>query len=281
MPKVDVDGVKLYYEEEGEGFPLVFLHPWPTDHAMWMFQVPVFSEHYRVITPDIRGLGRSDKPESGYELRRLSDDVNGLLDRLGVKKAYVVGLSLGGCVSQRFTVDHSEKVQATIWIGAPKVPADEFMFEEKGGRRRPLPEIYLEALESKGYLHFWESVWKANLSYMFHKDFASSPIGSYLIRYLFEDRYARFNKDPHGTIGLIRALAKETILDELRDVRVPAAIVVSDGDPTLPYCREQHQYCPQAEYLEVDNSGHMSIMDQAEVLNAFIMKFLRRHERVP
>jgi len=63
MPRVSVKGVGLYYEEAGDGFPLVLLHPWPTDHAMWLFQVPVFSEAYRVITPDIKGLGKSDKPE--------------------------------------------------------------------------------------------------------------------------------------------------------------------------------------------------------------------------
>ena len=77
------DGVRIYFEDTGEGFPLVLLHPWPTDHAMWLFQVPVFSENYRIITPDSRGLGRSDKPSTGYSLRRLSDDVREMLEYPG------------------------------------------------------------------------------------------------------------------------------------------------------------------------------------------------------
>ncbi len=87
MPRFTAtDGTNIYFEDVGEGFPLVFLHPWPTDHAMWMLQVPEFSEKYRVITPDSRGLGKSDRPAKDYSLRRLSDDVADLLESLGDRK---------------------------------------------------------------------------------------------------------------------------------------------------------------------------------------------------
>ncbi len=276
LSKITLDGLTLWYEETGKGFPIVLLHPWPADHAMWMFQVPVLSEYYRVITPDHRGLGNSDKPAAGYTLKGLSNDVNGLMNRLDIEKAFIVGLSLGGAVAQRFCLDHPEKVQASIWVGAPKLPTDEFLFEV-GGRKRPLPEVYLEALESKGYIHFRRTVWKANMRHMFHKDFVGSPLASYLIRYLFEERYARLNRDPRGAIGLINALRKEKILHELKDVKMPVAILVGDNDPTLPYCEEQQRCCPQAEYHVVENSGHMCVMDQAEEFNKITLEFLKTH----
>ncbi|MFN0000620.1 MAG: alpha/beta fold hydrolase, partial [Burkholderiaceae bacterium] len=94
MPYVNVKGNNIYYEAAGAGFPIVLLHPWPTDHAMWMLQVPIFSADYRVITPDSIGLGQSAKPRSGITLKGLADDVNALLDELGEKKAFIVGLSL-------------------------------------------------------------------------------------------------------------------------------------------------------------------------------------------
>ena len=277
MPYVNVKGNNIYYEAAGAGFPIVLLHPWPTDHAMWMLQVPIFSADYRVITPDSIGLGQSDKPRSGITLKGLADDVNALLDELGEKKAFIVGLSLGGAVAQRFCIDHPEKVQASIWVGAPKLPTDGFMFKDKDNRERPLPEVYLEALESKGYLHFWETVWKANIGYMFHKDFVGTALGSYITRYLFEDRYARFNRDPSGVIAVLNSLRKELILDEFKKIAVPVSMIAGDGDPTLPYCLEQHSYLPNAEFTVISNSGHMCIIDQAEDFNKIMSAFMHKH----
>ncbi len=277
MPYIKVTGKSIYYEAVGTGFPIVLLHPWPTDHAMWMLQVPVFSADYRVITPDSIGLGQSDKPRSGITLKGLADDVKALLDELGEKKAFIVGLSLGGAVAQRFCIDHQDRVQASIWVGAPKLPTDGFMFRDNNGLERPLPEVYLEALESQGYLHFWETVWKANMGYMFHKNFVATALGSYLTRYLFEDRYARFNRDPGGVIAILNSLRKETIVDEFKKIKIPVSIIAGDGDPTLPYCLEQHSYLPDAEFSIIENSGHMCIIDQAEIFNTIMSNFIRRH----
>jgi len=279
VPKISVRGVGLFYEEAGSGIPLVLLHPWPTDHAMWMFQVPVFSEGYRVITPDSRGLGRSDKPKSGYSPTSLADDLEGLLDHLGIEKAFVVGLSLGGAVAMMFTLNHPDRVRASIWVGAPKLPLIDFMFKEKSGRSRPLPDVYKEALKAGGYTNFWNTVWKPNSGYLLHSSFLSTPLGSYLCRYLFEERYPRLNKDARSLIGLLDGMSEDKVLRELRTVKVPVAMVSGTDDPTLPYIREHKKYCPQAEYYEIPKSGHVCTMDQAEEFNRIMARFLRKHER--
>ena len=277
MPKARANGISIYYEEEGEGFPLVLLHPWPTDHGLWMFQVPVFSAKYRVITPDSRGLGKSDRPETGYGPTSLANDVNGLLDHLNIKKAFIVGLSLGGAVAIKFCIDHPEKVQGSIWVGAPRLPTSEFIFEVKDGKERSIPDVYLEALIPGGYLHFWNTVWKPKMGYLYHKDFVATPLGSYLTRYFFEDRYAELNKDASGPIHLIRGMGEERVTEEISGVRVPVAIVAGEDDPTLPYCKEQKQLLPAAEFYEIKTSGHMCIMDQAEEFNSIMWNFLTRH----
>jgi non-heme chloroperoxidase len=278
------DQTRIYFEDVGEGFPILFLHPWPTDHAMWMFQVPVFSERYRLITPDSRGLGKSDRPqqqgkekESCYSLRRLSDDVDESLEYLRVDRAFIVGNSLGGAVAERFAIDHPEKVEATVWVGAPTFPLDELLMEDFEGRKGvPFSDIYLGALRSSGYLGFWNSVWKPLMSYQFHESFVKNYIGSYLVRYLFEERYARLNSDPRGVISILEGLRAETkSLDEdLSRLEMPSAIVCGDGDDTRPACEKQHAAIPKARFLVIQNSGHFCYMDQPRVFNEFLSDFL-------
>lgn len=274
------DGIDIYYEDRGEGFPLVFVHPWPADHAMWMLQVPVFSENYRIITPDSRGLGRSEKPKTGYSLGRLSNDVHELLDHLKIGKAFVVGNSLGGAVAERFAIDHTAEVQATVWIGAPIFPLGEsFPLMDYGGRKNvPLFEVYIDELQ-KGYLNFWEKDWKPTMSYLYHKNFVETYIGSYLVRYLFEERYAKLNADPQGAIAILAGLneQKKSLDEDLARLSIPSAIVCGDGDDTRPSCEKQHASIPAAQFLVIQNSGHFCYMDQPEVFNSFLRNFLIRN----
>jgi len=272
------DGTGIYYEDVGEGFPLVLLHPWPTDHAMWMLQVPVFSENYRVITPDSRGLGKSDKPETGYSLERMSDDVDELLLRLRIRKAFIVGNSLGGAVAEKFIVDHSDKVQATVWIGAPTFPLDELVMNYNGKENVPFVEVYVGELEH-GYLNFWENVWKPLMSYNFHESFVNTHFGSHLIKYFFEERYARLNADPHGVISILEGVndEKKSLDEDLARLSIPSAIVCGDGDDTRPSCEKQHASIPKAEFMIIKSSGHFCYMDQTEIFNAFLLEFLKKH----
>ena len=242
-----------------------------------MLQIPVFSEDYRVITPDSRGLGDSEKTPSGYEVKTLSDDVEGLLDKLGIERAFIVGNSLGGVVAERFTIDHPERVQATIWIGAPTFQYGELVVDAGPWKDRPFAEAYLGALKTKGYLHFWETVWKPTMPNQFHESFVKTNIGSYLVSYLFEERYARLNRDPRGVIQVLEGLLKEECLDGyLAKSRVPAAIICGDGDDTRPWCERQHRAIPDAEYLVIKNSGHFCYLDQPGTFNGFMAEFLQR-----
>src|SRR5882757_3266355 len=84
---IEANGISLYVEEHGEGVPVLMLHGWPDSARLWRHQVPVLAGHgYRVITPDLRGFGRSERPGEvrSYGLRNVVGDITGLLDRLGV-----------------------------------------------------------------------------------------------------------------------------------------------------------------------------------------------------
>ena len=77
MPRAEVNGIHLNYEVAGNGAPLVLLHAWPTDHAVWQLQVPVFSQFYSTIAVDMRGCGQSDKPPGPNTPAIMASDIVG------------------------------------------------------------------------------------------------------------------------------------------------------------------------------------------------------------
>ncbi len=106
-----VNGFRMHYVTAGSGYPLVLLHGWPQSWYEWRKIIPALAEHYTVIVPDLRGLGDSEKPISGYDKRTLASDVRELLRQLGFAKVGVVGHDWGGSVAFYLAYDHRELVE--------------------------------------------------------------------------------------------------------------------------------------------------------------------------
>jgi pimeloyl-ACP methyl ester carboxylesterase len=80
----------------------------------WRFQIPTFKKHYRVITFDNRGAGNSDKPKGPYSITQMADDTVTLMDHLGIAKAHIIGVSLGGMIAQEVAINHPERVSKLV-----------------------------------------------------------------------------------------------------------------------------------------------------------------------
>jgi pimeloyl-ACP methyl ester carboxylesterase len=120
MPHIEVEpGVEIYAQDVGTGRPLVLLHGWAFDHRVWDRQVTAFADlGYRVICIDLRGHGRSSHPYGGYSIERLGQDVVGVLDRLELQDAALVGWSLGGLVAFRVAVTSPERLRGLVLVGS-------------------------------------------------------------------------------------------------------------------------------------------------------------------
>jgi pimeloyl-ACP methyl ester carboxylesterase len=133
MPYAPSGKVKLYYEETGTGFPIVFVHEYASDHREWESQVRYFSRRYRCVTYSARGYPPSDVPETdadyGYEQAR--DDVAAVLDHLGIRQAHIVGLSQGAYATLQFGLRYPEMarslVAAGVGSGSPPALRAEFV----------------------------------------------------------------------------------------------------------------------------------------------------------
>ena len=114
--------ISLYVEDHGEGIPVVLLHGWPDSARLWRNQVPFLVSHgYRVITPDLRGFGRSGRPEevAAYSLRNSVRDVTAILDHFGIGAAHVVGHDWGATVAWYTAMLSPERVRSLTVISVP------------------------------------------------------------------------------------------------------------------------------------------------------------------
>jgi pimeloyl-ACP methyl ester carboxylesterase len=133
VPRAATNGIELYYEElDGSPYwleprtPVLFIHGLSTDHTIWEKQVAVFVKERPVVNVDVRGHGRSDKPEGDvYEISHHTQDIIGLLRHLGYPKVHVVGVSMGGMVAQQLALRVPELLASITLVCSTSEPAKE------------------------------------------------------------------------------------------------------------------------------------------------------------
>ena len=117
--EVAVRGIRLHYAEAGAGEPLVLLHGWPQHWWMWRNQIPPLAERFRVIAPDLRGHGWSDKPRSTYSKAELAGDIVAMLDALGLERVRLVGHDWGAVTGLLISAGHPERIERFAALSVP------------------------------------------------------------------------------------------------------------------------------------------------------------------
>ena len=112
MPKVQVDGVSINYDVQGDGDPLLLIPYLSADHACYAFQLPAYSEHFSCIALDLPGSGESDKPAGPYSTEGYAEQVAAFLGAIGVDRAHVAGVSLGAAVGMHLAARHPARVRS-------------------------------------------------------------------------------------------------------------------------------------------------------------------------
>jgi len=116
MPYVEREGVRLYYEEQGGGAPLLLIMGLGGDLRLWSNQIAALAPHYRVIAFDNRGSGKSNVPPGPYSIAEMADDALAVLDHVGVERAHVLGWSMGGMIAQELAAAHPERVHRLVLL---------------------------------------------------------------------------------------------------------------------------------------------------------------------
>ena len=271
MPHASVNGVSLYYETAGEGAPVIFSHEFGGDYRAWEPQLRFFARYYRCTAYSHRGFPPSSAPErlEDYSQDLLIEDLRGLVRELGVKRAHFVGCSMGAQTVLMFACRYPELCQSIVVVGAGSGSTDpaEWRNEIDG---------VVETLRSGGVQAFADgySGGRSRLPFK-HKD----PRG-----------WEEFRRQlaEHSAVGQALTMqgvqrARRTVLelsDELRQLRVPALIMVGDEDdgciePALFMKRQ----IPSAQLTMFPGSGHTLNTEEPDLFNQVVLRYLHAVER--
>jgi pimeloyl-ACP methyl ester carboxylesterase len=111
-----VNGVQIHYVIGGHGYPVVLLHGWPETWYEWRHEMPALAKNYTVIAPDLRGLGDSSKPLTGYDGKTVAEDIHQLVAKLGFKTIFLVGHDIGGQIAYSYAAAHPTEVKSLVII---------------------------------------------------------------------------------------------------------------------------------------------------------------------
>lgn len=126
--KMKANDVEIYYEQYGEGEPIIFSHGWLDNRTVWNAQIELFASRHTVILYDHRGHGKSDKPWGDYSVQTLSNDLHSLVQMLKFQKVTLVGFSLGGMAALMFTLQHPSNVIKLVLVGSnAKMPMSTYI----------------------------------------------------------------------------------------------------------------------------------------------------------
>ncbi len=260
MPKAKINGVNLYYEEHGDGVPLIMAHGGGGSLLQFMHQVPHFSKKHRVVVFDGRGHGRSDSPQSGYSMKIFSEDILRLMDILCLEKAVLIGLTMGAMVGLQFALDHPDRLHAMVLVGV-----------SEGGREtmKERFEMSAQIAEMQGMEMLAEGFCSVVFSPWFQEE--------------KRDQVENFKKSmkgasPHGYAQTIRALANRPLVqDRLGGIQTRTLVVVGEDDVTEFPLEDAELFSrgiPKAELFRIPRAGHLACIEQPEVFNARVDRFL-------
>lgn len=264
MPHQHLDDITLYYEWHGQeqGEPLVFINGLLADTTAWAFQLPAFTDHFRVLLYDCRGQGKSDKPAGPYPPSDHIQDLLALLDALNVEQPYVVGLSNGGAIAMTFAARHPHRVNRLV-LSDTYAAVDDILQAKVAG--------WLKALETGGPVARFD----AAIPWIWGNDFLAKngPVVEGLRK-----------KAAQGDIDAIRSLiigSKEHDMhSHLTAITAPTLVMVGEEDLLTPpwYARALAAAIPNASLALIPGAGHAPTIERPILFNALVRAFLTQQK---
>ena len=258
MPTIRANGIELHYELTGpEGAPVIaFSNSLGTTLAMWDAQVEALAGSFRCLRYDTRGHGRSQVTEPGFSVDDLAEDLNGLLDALGIRRAHVVGLSLGGMTGQLLAVLHPEKVDRLVLVATSAYMPPETLWQERA-----------DIVRLKGM----EAVADGVIGRWFTPAEQRSPGAAATRRGLIEE------VDPHGYANCCLAIGRMDLRPRIGAIEAPTLVLSGAQDPATPPASGQEiaSLVPGAEFAVIPDAAHLIAVERPEALTAQIARFLR------
>lgn len=265
MPIVNTNGIRVYYEECGQGEPLLLIMGLGSEGSAWEEHVRAWEPHYRCILIDNRGTGRSDKPAGPYTTLMMADDAAGLLGALGIERAHVAGISMGGAIAQELAISYPRRVRGLVlvstWPRCDPYTATVFrMFSA------------LRAVASPAEFTRMVQLWIYAPPYYEDPEHVA----------VLQDKQRAMPDRPvpqHTYEAQAEACATHDTLDDLSRISAPTLITVGEQDIFTPlaFSRAIHQRVCGSELVVFPRCGHVHHWEDLARFNQTVLDFLEKH----
>jgi pimeloyl-ACP methyl ester carboxylesterase len=264
MDLVEVSGLHIAYERVGSGSPLVLLHGYVGDGATtWRRQLDGLSDEFMVVAWDAPGSGRSSDPPESFGVDGYADCLAGFLEKLGIRRACVAGLSFGGIIALGLQRRHAAKSSALIlasayagWAGSLPAEAAEQRLRQALALAEETPQAFVRAL----------------LPTMFSTAISDETLDD------FRASMQAFH--PRGFRSMARASA-EDVRDVLPNIDVPTLLLYGERDVRAPLTVAEalHAAIPSSSLVVLPNVGHVCNVEAPDEFNAAVRDFLHDTSR--
>jgi len=258
---IRVNGIDTYCVVEGEGPWLVLSHSLACDYTMWDDQIQHVARSFKVLRYDTRGHGRSTATPGPYSLELLAEDLKALLDALGVGQTHFVGLSMGGMIGQVFALAHQHRLKTLVLCDTTSryEPAVRPVWMEriKDARANGMPSLSAPTLERWFTNEFRER--RPDVMERFGARIATTPFTGYA--------------------ACSEALLDIDVTDRLKDIRVPALVIVGARDVGTPVSMAQaiHDNLSGSQLVVIENAAHFPNVEQPDAYTRALLTFLKGH----
>lgn len=264
MPYANNQGIRIYYEVDGKGKPLVMIPGLGGDIIGFKRIIPVLSKEFQVIAMDNRGAGRSDKPDIAYTMRMMAGDVVRVLDTLNVERAHIFGLSMGGMIAQHFALIYPQKLISLVLASTTMGGSHSIGFEKSKNTVNPQNLNGLTPEESA----------RRHVSLIYSEKFITE--NPELVKQLITERMQN-PPDPVGTLRQFQSADSHDTYDRLPDIKAPTLVLAGDEDKVInpDNSRILASRIPHSELAIITHGGHaITVMEESRKV---LLDFLRRH----
>ena len=264
MPSAQLENISMYYEVHGDGETLVLIQGLSLDSSTWANQISAFSQKYRVIVFDNRGVGQSDAPDIPYSTEMMADDTVELLKFLNVKSAHVLGFSMGGMIAQQIALKYPEIVKSlTLVATAARFPA----------RAGYLTKLWLKMMEERVSP---ETRLQEMCLWAFTDEFFEDEARVTAVVNLGLNQ--PHPQPIHGFAGQVAALLQHDTTDKIDRISVPTSVLIGKDEILIPleFSEELAANIPNAELVVSERGGHNYLLEFPEIFNQAVMQFLAR-----
>ena len=264
MPIAKVGNLSLYYEIFGDGAPLVMIRGVGSNVDHWYEQVETFSKKYRLLVFDNRGIARSSEPGGPFSTRDMATDTITLMEAVGIKKAHVLGYSMGGMIAQEIALNYPEKVDGLILVATDC--GISLRVKAKPEVTRLFSDmVYLATPEAKS----------ASYDCLFAKQTINAH-PEVIARY--EEVSMRFPAPQQILLKQWDAVTQHDACNRLQDIASPTLTITGSEDELIPpqNARVMAEQIPNAELTVINGGGHLFLIEQPEQFNNAVMGFLEK-----